>query len=597
MFEDEDIEILEDDLLDKPNASPSSLNNDKLRSENLNKNSNIVKNEFENNNKDIGKAAQNNLNKGENRAASVSNVDNGNQFKKAGNVSRMSKGLSSDDLDTQKEAGKALTKETIKPIARSAVKSATGGLVPGKIVDSVVDKAVDKVADSEQGEKVIQEATKKVKKVRQKIVLPIIGSIASSLIPFILIIVVVTAPVLAVNDFGSWIGGAVVDIVDFLTFNGICTAETCKDRYETRFYTVVEQYSEQYTNGCDNEMDLDLLTATIFYEQMMTSGDEGSNGSDERYDYGRAHKEFMKLASVLYPNYFVDRSSDTELLDSILDSLNVFDSVGDVFKEFEILISSEEKKCPADYEGYMEYLDNTYIDSRYTKLKKGNYSNYTNEEIVAEVMSFGSGAIGSDDDTDSNWSNSGFISSGIAGIIPTEILQNSINPLGQQQTGLTSCFGYYSPSNCTAHSGVDLVGNVANPTLYSIADGVVHSVVRNAVHCVPDWKGGKACSVCANSAGNYIIIEHTVEEDGQIYKFYSKYLHLASIKSGITRGTKVTKGQEIAVMGNTGCSTGTHLHFSIHDSQMKNYNPEELLQYLGISYPASRCEEARRVCR
>jgi murein DD-endopeptidase MepM/ murein hydrolase activator NlpD len=49
-------------------------------------------------------------------------------------------------------------------------------------------------------------------------------------------------------------------------------------------------------------------------------------------------------------------------------------------------------------------------------------------------------------------------------------------------------------------------------------------------------------------------------------------------------------------MGNTGCSTGTHLHFSIVDGANRNYNPEELLQFYNVSYKSIACEEARRVC-
>ena len=44
--------------------------------------------------------------------------------------------------------------------------------------------------------------------------------------------------------------------------------------------------------------------------------------------------------------------------------------------------------------------------------------------------------------------------------------------------------------------------------------------------------------------------------------YYSMYIHL-NTQSPITVGTKVTKGQEIGTMGNTGESFGIHLHFEI----------------------------------
>ncbi|WCR25845.1 peptidoglycan DD-metalloendopeptidase family protein [Paenibacillus thiaminolyticus] len=55
--------------------------------------------------------------------------------------------------------------------------------------------------------------------------------------------------------------------------------------------------------------------------------------------------------------------------------------------------------------------------------------------------------------------------------------------------------------------------------------------------------------------GNAIIVDHN---NG--YK--TLYGHLNSI--GVNVGDIVEKGQDIGVMGNTGNSTGTHLHFEIH---------------------------------
>lgn len=58
--------------------------------------------------------------------------------------------------------------------------------------------------------------------------------------------------------------------------------------------------------------------------------------------------------------------------------------------------------------------------------------------------------------------------------------------------------------------------------------------------------------------GNVIIINHSI--NGRAYA--TAYAHLNSI--GVSVGQEVSQGQHIGGMGNTGRSTGPHLHFEIH---------------------------------
>lgn len=54
--------------------------------------------------------------------------------------------------------------------------------------------------------------------------------------------------------------------------------------------------------------------------------------------------------------------------------------------------------------------------------------------------------------------------------------------------------------------------------------------------------------------GNYIVIRHS-------YGFATKYAHLDNVY--VEEGDSVTQGQKIGTMGNTGLSTGPHLHFEV----------------------------------
>lgn len=46
---------------------------------------------------------------------------------------------------------------------------------------------------------------------------------------------------------------------------------------------------------------------------------------------------------------------------------------------------------------------------------------------------------------------------------------------------------------------------------------------------------------------------------------YSLYAHLKSGSILVSKGSTVKKGQRIGYMGNTGNSSGTHLHFELYD--------------------------------
>ena len=54
--------------------------------------------------------------------------------------------------------------------------------------------------------------------------------------------------------------------------------------------------------------------------------------------------------------------------------------------------------------------------------------------------------------------------------------------------------------------------------------------------------------------GNYVVLRHK-------YGFYTKYAHLQKVT--VTRGQDVQQGEVIGTMGNTGLSTGPHVHYEV----------------------------------
>lgn len=85
------------------------------------------------------------------------------------------------------------------------------------------------------------------------------------------------------------------------------------------------------------------------------------------------------------------------------------------------------------------------------------------------------------------------------------------------------------------HTGIDFPVPTGTPVA-SAADGIV----------VETGSTG--------SYGNQVVIRHAD-------KLYTQYAHLSRIS--VAQGDKVTAGQEIGLSGNTGNSTGPHLHFEV----------------------------------
>ncbi|HZK20533.1 MAG TPA: M23 family metallopeptidase [Treponemataceae bacterium] len=79
------------------------------------------------------------------------------------------------------------------------------------------------------------------------------------------------------------------------------------------------------------------------------------------------------------------------------------------------------------------------------------------------------------------------------------------------------------------------------------------------------WRSGDSVLATANgqivtvtydpSFGNYIIIKHA-------YGYYTRYAHLKA--TYVKKGQFVSQGDSIGAIGNSGISTGPHLHYEVH---------------------------------
>ncbi len=109
------------------------------------------------------------------------------------------------------------------------------------------------------------------------------------------------------------------------------------------------------------------------------------------------------------------------------------------------------------------------------------------------------------------------------------------------------------------HKGIDLVG-VDDVNVYACLGGevVTSAIITDKSNLTWQW-------------GNYVCIK---AEDGT----YHYYCHLKSRK--VKKGDRVSAGDEIGVMGNTGYSLGAHLHFEVRENDRKT--PINTAEYLGV---------------
>ena len=121
-------------------------------------------------------------------------------------------------------------------------------------------------------------------------------------------------------------------------------------------------------------------------------------------------------------------------------------------------------------------------------------------------------------------------------------------------TKITSPFGYRThpvTGKWKLHGGIDLAAAEGTPIYASRAGTVVYA----------DWDIG--------SGGKYVSIDH-----GDGYK--SQYLHMTDkMEFVVKKGQTVQQGELIGYVGDTGVTTGFHLHFVIkkYNEEIKDWEP------------------------
>jgi len=113
----------------------------------------------------------------------------------------------------------------------------------------------------------------------------------------------------------------------------------------------------------------------------------------------------------------------------------------------------------------------------------------------------------------------------------------------------------YGPRRGEFHYGVDLRGT-RGTSVVAAASGIVVNVVSGCV------EGRKSCG---GRYGNYVVIQHPNGTS-------TKYAHLSN--TSVSVGQTVSQGEIVGALGNTGRSTGPHLHFEVINANGSTIRPQ-----------------------
>ncbi|MCX7023994.1 MAG: M23 family metallopeptidase [Spirochaetes bacterium] len=174
-------------------------------------------------------------------------------------------------------------------------------------------------------------------------------------------------------------------------------------------------------------------------------------------------------------------------------------------------------------------------------------------EKVAETYKISPGRV-----RDANGLSSGILVSGSSVFLPDARFPNHVlNEINGDlfrwpvRANITSWYGWrndpFSGSRIF-HNGVDLAAPTGTP-VFAAMDGVVSQIAYTTI------------------SGNFMMIRHASG-------YSSFYGHLSS--TFVPVGTKVGVGAKIAAVGNSGYSTGSHLHFTVF-KYGRTINPIPLL--------------------
>jgi murein DD-endopeptidase MepM/ murein hydrolase activator NlpD len=137
-------------------------------------------------------------------------------------------------------------------------------------------------------------------------------------------------------------------------------------------------------------------------------------------------------------------------------------------------------------------------------------------------------------------------------------------PFSRITSGFTTARFHPVLKTWRAHKGIDFGAPVGTP-VKSVSDGVVEFIGQQ------------------HGYGNLLVIKH-------FGTYSTAYGHLSRFGKGLHKGSRVSQGEIVAYVGQTGLATGPHLHYEFRVSGVQR-NP--LAMNLPVAQPLSAAFKAR----
>ncbi len=350
-----------------------------------------------------------------------------------------------------------------------------------------------------------------------------------------------------------------------------------------------EEDYEDYINGTQEELDdigltyedMDILEDISIRERYISINDKIYEDSDSLaqellfgFDYDEHSYtikegdtiESISDANTLNTQEFLIANPQYTSKDSLLtvgDTVNItlinpqisfsynINEIEEVVTEFTTKIERDNSKPPSYSEVTVNGMNGLKIQEKHYNVINGEPNSNVDvkdKEIIREVVD----RVITRGRVDKSWGTQSIQDTGSGWRWPTG------NPF--------SVTSEFAPRWGKHHNGIDISGTGFGSKIYAANDGKVVTVSKGCA----DY--GYYGSTCGGGFGNYVVIEH----DNNIYTTYAHMLGTIPVKVGQT----VSRGTVIGYMGDSGSSTGTHLHFGFSmgnpNAGGTYYNPREL---------------------